>query len=130
MTSRRPGTPTPSKQLDILFARRMVICVECGEVIERRQDCEFDHRTEWADAQDNSVENYGPVHNKVSGGCHKRKSAKAERDRHHIDRLAKLRTEPSSLKQTVNPGERCHRCGEYLPCPCQKQVRRPAFRRR
>lgn len=89
MTARRPSTPSLGMQLDVLFTRRLVICAICGEVIEQRKDCQWDHTFEHADGGPNMVDNLRPVHNHLTGGCHKRKSARAERDRHHIDRIVK-----------------------------------------
>jgi hypothetical protein len=101
---RRPSTPSLGMQLDVLFARRLVICAICGEVIERRKDCQWDHTFEHADGGPNMVDNLRPVHNHLTGGCHKRKSARAERDRHHIDRIVKKLALPAAAPtEPVSP---------------------------
>lgn len=99
MTDRRhPSTPCLSMQIDILFALGMVRCAICGDVIKNRTDTEWDHFIEWADGGEHTVDNLRPVHNKASGGCHKRKSAKAETQRHHIKWLETARIEAAAIQ--------------------------------
>lgn len=100
MTKRvRPSTPSKGMQVAILFSRYAILCCECGERIVKPKDAEWDHRVEHADGGEHTVENIGPVHDKASGGCHKRKSATKETQRHHIERLEQARP------VAVEPGE-------------------------
>lgn len=107
MPRNRPSTPCLGKQLDILFARGLVKCCECGEQIRSRKECDWDHRAEYADTKDDSIGNYGPIHNrKTADNCHKFKSVRAEKQRSHIDRLEKLliqqKEEPSDPSQETS----------------------------
>ena len=85
MTERR--AITLGMKLESLFLRRQVLCVECGEPIEPG-NCQWDHRHSLAQGGGHNAGNIGPVH---YDPCHKSKSAKDERDLHHVDRLAKER---------------------------------------
>lgn len=88
MSKNRPGTPSLSVQLECLFKRFPILCRECGERLLWDDERAWDHVIEFADMHDNSAENYAPVHPLP---CHRVKSAKAEAQRHHIDRLENVK---------------------------------------
>jgi hypothetical protein len=105
---KRPGTPCLSMQLDILFARGLVICGICG------RNCQWDHVHEWADGGKHRVDNQRPVHDKP---CHRNKSAVAVNRRAHIDRLRKpkrarnrptLASRPLRSRSSHKPEARAH----------------------
>lgn len=86
--SKRPGTPTLSKQIECLFKRFPILCHICNERITWDEKKDWDHVVEYADHHDDSAENYAPAHPKP---CHKIKSAKSEAKRHHIERLENVK---------------------------------------
>lgn len=82
--TKRPGTPSLSKQLECLFKRFPIICEICSERLIWDEKRHWDHVAEYADTHDDSAENYRPVHPQP---CHRVKSGKAETQRSRIDRL-------------------------------------------
>jgi len=118
-------------QIAILFRHFVIACAECGGRITKPEDSDWDHCIEHADGGEHSIENLRPIHNRKSDDCHKFKSARNEARRHHIDRLQKAHN-PASLPTAINPGEKCHRCGEYMDgCTCPpREPRKAAFGKR
>lgn len=136
MARAHPSTPSKTMQIAILFYRYAIVCLECGERIEKPSDAEWDHRTEFADGGEHTIENIGPVHDKASGGCHQRKSAKSESVRSRIDRLEKKANAhvpgfgfvPVKVERRTNDEDlRCSKCGEYRgSCTCLVRQKRKA----
>lgn len=88
---KRPGTPSIGTRINAMLHRFKILCAICGRQILPEVPVAWDHVLEWSDNKDrpwaNTYVNLAPVHLE----CHKIKSAKAEAERHHIDRLERER---------------------------------------
>lgn len=125
-----PSTPSLKMQIAILFSRFIITCRECKCRIVSPKDAEWDHGVEWADGGEHSIDNLAPIHNRKSGGCHVRKSARSETQRSRMDRIESIRLNKpiASLPHNIDPGEKCRSCGQYQDaCVCTRTPKRKSL---
>lgn len=92
MTDKRPSTPSLGTQLDILFARKLVICGICGEPVLARDDCQWDHVHAHGLGGKDEILNLRPVHY----GCHKSKS---KADVHMMAKMQPTRADKFAVRK-------------------------------
>jgi HNH endonuclease len=93
MTKRKRKAITVRLAVDALLHRakiqaQAILCDECAEELLPGQKIQMDHIFEHADGGPHEYTNLRPIH---YDPCHKKKSAKSEKQRHHIDRIVSKR---------------------------------------